>query len=437
MASQSSFPGTIDSFTFKTEILASDVPAIQRFQELKLKANRTPFEENELGNLTNQLRSKLMSADEWNKFSDALVNMEIFIRDEVVTTIQTNRDAALQAIDQKKNNVIEYIDGTTAGQLRNDIGVMGELSTTNKSSLVNAINEINSKAIGDASTTKKGVVQLNDTVTSTSITQASTANAVKTAYDRAVTAETNAKNYTDAKPWQKAKLTGDDGKCVLLTTGTNLNSVIRNGFYNGSGLINAPNGAVDWWYVEVLEHTSGDAYAIQKAYNFYAHSFYMRVMQGGTWGPWSQDLFTSVVNGKNAIAAAIIDKQVPASGSDPFAVLAAKISQISTGFKVARGTLAYDAKSVTNLPFTPKIVLIRALYRSSLSGYNAFAYGHMVAWKNDDGTIETGNYSEVSINSTVFTTINLTNVVFGPNYVNFNYPYPVSVDVKDYIVFGS
>ncbi|MFJ8259021.1 phage tail protein [Peribacillus asahii] len=39
----------------------------------------------------------------------------------------------------------------------------------------------------DASTTKKGVVQLNNTVTSTSATQAATANAVKMAYDKAVT----------------------------------------------------------------------------------------------------------------------------------------------------------------------------------------------------------------------------------------------------------
>ena len=38
----------------------------------------------------------------------------------------------------------------------------------------------------DASTTRKGIVQLNDTVTSTSTTQAATANAVKQAYDEAL-----------------------------------------------------------------------------------------------------------------------------------------------------------------------------------------------------------------------------------------------------------
>ncbi|MCK7604866.1 tail fiber protein [Geobacillus stearothermophilus] len=54
-------------------------------------------------------------------------------------------------------------------------------------------------AVNTASTSQAGIVQLNDTVTSTSTTQAATANAVKQAYDRAVSAENNAKSYTDTK----------------------------------------------------------------------------------------------------------------------------------------------------------------------------------------------------------------------------------------------
>jgi hypothetical protein len=54
-------------------------------------------------------------------------------------------------------------------------------------------------AVNSASTSAAGIVQLNNTVTSTSTTQAATANAVKTAYDRAVSAENNAKSYTDTK----------------------------------------------------------------------------------------------------------------------------------------------------------------------------------------------------------------------------------------------
>jgi phage-related tail fiber protein len=48
-----------------------------------------------------------------------------------------------------------------------------------------ALEEFNSHKAEDASTTAKGHVQLNNTVTSTSTTQAATANAVKSAYDLA------------------------------------------------------------------------------------------------------------------------------------------------------------------------------------------------------------------------------------------------------------
>lgn len=48
--------------------------------------------------------------------------------------------------------------------------------------------------IADASTIQKGIVQLNDTVTSASVVQAATANAVKTAMDRADAAFTSVSN---------------------------------------------------------------------------------------------------------------------------------------------------------------------------------------------------------------------------------------------------
>lgn len=47
-------------------------------------------------------------------------------------------------------------------------------------------------AVADGSTSVKGIVQLNDTVTSTSTSQAATANAVKTAYDKAEAAAADA-----------------------------------------------------------------------------------------------------------------------------------------------------------------------------------------------------------------------------------------------------
>ena len=187
------FPQEVYQFQLRTEILASDVPYVQRFQELKLKANRTPEEETEMSNLMARLRSKFISSDDWNQFQNALVEMQLFLKNNVegyidgmVVQVDVARDNALIAIDQKKNAIIVYLDSLEAGKLRNDIGVMAELSTTVKSSLVAAVNEVNSKAPTDASTTQKGIVQLSST-SSTSEVLAATPKLVKDVSDALTT----------------------------------------------------------------------------------------------------------------------------------------------------------------------------------------------------------------------------------------------------------
>ncbi|WP_191089451.1 hypothetical protein [Paenibacillus spiritus] len=165
MANLSNFPSSIDQFEYRYEISASQVPNMLRFQELKLKANRSTSEEAELNSLITTLRSYLISSEDWNKFQDALVNMQIFIKDGVddyilakqneynstlVTAknvIQNEKNNALVAIDSKLNAVILYLDSTAAGSLRNDIGVMGSLVTNQKESLVGAVNEVQSNVI--------------------------------------------------------------------------------------------------------------------------------------------------------------------------------------------------------------------------------------------------------------------------------------------------
>jgi hypothetical protein len=62
-------------------------------------------------------------------------------------------------------------------------------------------------AVNTASTSQAGIVQLVDSVSSTSTTQAATANAVKQAYDRAVSAENNAK--AASVPITGGTMTGD------------------------------------------------------------------------------------------------------------------------------------------------------------------------------------------------------------------------------------
>ncbi|MFD1266257.1 hypothetical protein [Paenibacillus motobuensis] len=89
------------------------------------------------------------------------------------------------------------------------------------------------------------------------------------------------------------------------------------------------------------------------------------------------ELFTNVSDGKNAVAAAITGKGVQASGSDTFAQLAAKIGQIITGKRFARGLVTPGATKVgylnwvtliqtdvyevfiNNLGFKPGLIILR------------------------------------------------------------------------------
>ncbi|MFE1017092.1 tail fiber protein, partial [Paenibacillus lactis] len=126
--------------------------------------------------------------------------------------------------------------------------------------------------IPGASLTQPGIVQLSNATNGTRENVAATEKAVKDAYDRgsagvnaaaaaqakadaaetpagaqakANAAETNAKNYVDGKTWQKQRLTTDSGASLILAAGTNLNNIRTTGFYDGTGLINAPGNG---WY---------------------------------------------------------------------------------------------------------------------------------------------------------------------------------------------
>lgn len=111
---------------------------------------------------------------------------------------------------------------------------------------VNAAGALNVNA---ASTSKAGIVQLNDTVTSTSTTQAATANAVKTAYDKAVAAEAEIANALPVGallPSFASSMSGYllcNGAAVSRTTYKNLFAVIGTAFGagNGSTTFNLPD----------------------------------------------------------------------------------------------------------------------------------------------------------------------------------------------------
>lgn len=103
--------------------------------------------------------------------------------------------------------------------------------------------------IRTATTDQTGIVQLNNTVASTSTKQAATANAVKTAYDKAVAAEAaiaNALPVGALLPSFATSMTGYllcNGAAVSRTTYANLFSIIgtKFGAGNGSTTFNLPD----------------------------------------------------------------------------------------------------------------------------------------------------------------------------------------------------
>lgn len=148
----SNFPNSVDTFMYRTSVQAQDKPEIDRLNELFLKSNLTSTEADELNTLTVKYRNKYFTAEDANAIQQSITNMQMFFKNNVegyissmVTQVDSAKDQALIAIEQKKNGVIEYLDGTEAGEMRNDIGVMADLITTDKESLVRAINEVNSE----------------------------------------------------------------------------------------------------------------------------------------------------------------------------------------------------------------------------------------------------------------------------------------------------
>lgn len=100
---------------------------------------------------------------------------------------------AISSINTLKGITITAGNGLTGGGnlSANRTITLGTPSTITDSSSNSVTAESHTHAIDKASTSQRGIVQLNNTISSTSTEQAATANAVKTAYDKANSAQTD------------------------------------------------------------------------------------------------------------------------------------------------------------------------------------------------------------------------------------------------------
>ncbi|MEJ8306596.1 pyocin knob domain-containing protein [Saccharibacillus sacchari] len=317
--------------------------------------------------------------------------------------------------------------------------------------------------IPDASTTQKGLVQLDDTTSSTSKGKAATADAVRRAKDEATWAAVGVKDTRNVNaapstyvqgltrefkvgaaigldgqthvllethkpwmdvsggvvhqigfggttgtlyrrtgkedatgwngwveqihsgyPWQKHKLTEDNGLSLIIS-GQNLNDIKKVGFYNGSSVVNAPN--TDWYHFEVQVHpNTKDYYIVQIARNMFTNTYQQRICTANSWGPWTEDLFQSVANGKASLKTAISGKggTVSQAGSTPtFAELVTGVNSVQRAERFSGG-LQYGAEvasgsstTIATLPTISRYLSLVGLRNPGIyiyTNYNAAGY---------------------------------------------------------------
>lgn len=91
MANRSTFPNQIDSFPELYDLPPNLVTQAKRYQELKMKPTLTSAEQGELNGLSTQLAQFIITPETFNKFADAVVNVETFFTQEVMGFIEAKQ----------------------------------------------------------------------------------------------------------------------------------------------------------------------------------------------------------------------------------------------------------------------------------------------------------------------------------------------------------
>ena len=92
--------------------------------------------------------------------------------------------------------------------------------------------------------------------------------------------------YYNNKPIQHHQLSANDGSAILLSNGTDLNTVTESGFYRGYNLVHAPLTA-GWHYIRVSRH-EGTSWIVQEAIEYGGNISAFRVKRDNSWQSWKQ-----------------------------------------------------------------------------------------------------------------------------------------------------
>lgn len=125
MANRSTFPNQIDSFVELYDLPPNLVTQAKRYQELKMKPTLSSAEQNELNGLTTQLTSYIITPETFNKFSDAVVNIETFFTQQVMGFIEAKQTLWSNYVNAFKH--VGNYSSTTAYKFQNMVTYNGDL----------------------------------------------------------------------------------------------------------------------------------------------------------------------------------------------------------------------------------------------------------------------------------------------------------------------
>lgn len=170
--------------------------------------------------------------------------------------------------------------------------------------------------------------------------------------------------YYNNKAIQHHRLSANDGSAILLSNGTDLNTVTESGFYRGYNLVNAPIAA-GWNYIRVSRH-EGTSWIVQEAIGYTGSVSAFRVKADNSWKAWKQYAIQNSVAEFTAVnQSKVYTATIP--GPYGFALNCARSGNIVIGTidRTYPSNLAWDGTASETIPsgwrpVTPMILEITA-----------------------------------------------------------------------------
>lgn len=211
------------------------------------------------------------------------------------------------------------------------------------------------------------------------------------------TVDSDFQYYYNGNPIQHFKLTNNDGSAIVLSGGTDYNSITAAGFYRCHNAANRPTlgSTSGWTYLRVTKHPSTPDWFLQEAVDFRGNAAAYRVKTDGGWQPWKYYAMQNTVAEFTAVNQTKVytrDLTMPTG-------LIATASRIGN---LVTLTLKRDAKSIGAVEYA-------VMSETVPSGYRPTAMVHFSITANSGSTVSGTGIIHIASDGT----IRLTNGITG------------------------